>query len=157
MGSFQKLDQSSCNNAATKRAARRLSSFYDDILAPCGLRSTQVSLLQQLDRLVSPKMTELATALVMDRSALSHTIRPLERDGFVRFSANSLDRRVKLLVLTDAGREKLEHANKLWEKAQERFEATYGREEAATLRKTLDVLSSLDFSRRISLVSTREM
>jgi DNA-binding MarR family transcriptional regulator len=143
----KELDQSACNNAAAKRAARRLGGFYDEILAPCRLRGTQHALLQQIDRLGSPSMTELAAALVLDRSALSHTLRPLERDSLVALMPHKLDRRIRLVVLTEVGRQKLDECNVLWEKAQRRFEMTYGIERAAELRKTLDLLAALDFSR----------
>ena len=150
MGSFQKLDQSSCNNAAAKRASRRLGSFYDECLAPCKLRATQHALLQQIARLGSPSMTDLATALVLDRSALSHTLRPLERDGLVATGDHKLDRRIRLVGLTEAGLKKLEECNALWSKAQGRFEASYGPEDAAELRKVMDRLAELDFAYRSS-------
>ncbi|WP_158808791.1 MarR family winged helix-turn-helix transcriptional regulator [Beijerinckia sp. L45] len=120
------------------------------MLAPCRLRATQHALMQQIARLGSPSMTDLASALVLDRSALSHTLRPLERDGLIELHSKKLDRRVKLVVLTEAGRSKLEACDILWEKAQLRFEATYGPEEAAALRKTMDLLASLDFDRKAS-------
>jgi DNA-binding MarR family transcriptional regulator len=85
-------------------------------------------------RIGSPSMTELAAALVLDRSALSHTIRPLERDGIISLVPHKLDRRVKFVTLTQVGREKLAFANELWEKAQRRFENSFGQEEAAKLR-----------------------
>jgi DNA-binding MarR family transcriptional regulator len=110
-------------------------------------------LLQQIARLGAPSMTDLAAALVLDRSALSHTLRPLERDGLVALESKKLDRRVKLVVLTEIGRNRLEACDLLWEKAQHRFEETYGPEEAAELRKTMDLLASLDFDKRSNRLS----
>jgi DNA-binding MarR family transcriptional regulator len=140
------LDQSICNSAATKRAARHVGAFYDDILAPTKLRATQHAVLQQIARLELPSMTELATVLVLDRSALSHTLRPLERDGLVALRPEKLDKRVKRVVLTEAGMAKLDRCNQLWAKAQGRFEATVGVARAALLRSALDELASVDFS-----------
>ena len=134
-----------CNNAATKRAARRLGQFYDDILEPGGLRATQYALMDQIAALGMPSMTDLANALVLDRSALSHTLRPLERDALVAFQPGSLDRRIKRVALTDEGRRRLEVCRELWQRAQAQFEATFGVEEAAALRKTLDRLASPEF------------
>lgn len=142
------IDCSVCNNAATKRASRRLGHFYDEVLAPSGLRATQHALMEQIARLGAPSMTDLAQALVLDRSALSHTLRPLERDGLVTLRAGKHDRRIKLVELTDRGREKLEVCNKLWQRAQAQFEATFGVEEAANLRRTLDLLASPEFRLR---------
>ena len=71
-----------CNNAALRRAARRLGQLYDDQLTPSGLRTTQHGLLAQIEVMGSPALGELAD-MVMDASALSHTLRPLTRDGLV--------------------------------------------------------------------------
>jgi DNA-binding MarR family transcriptional regulator len=40
-----------------------------------------------------PTIGELAKALVMDRSSLGHTLRPLERDGLIAFEQSTEDRR----------------------------------------------------------------
>ncbi len=138
-----RLDMSLCNNAAAKRASRRLGIFYDEVLSPCRIRATQYALLDQIMRLPSPSMTDLASALVLDRSALSHTIRPLERDNLISLKAARHDRRIKIVSLTDAGKQKLEACTKLWQRAQAQFEAAFGPENAADLRRTMDVLASL--------------
>ena len=41
---------SECFVGAARKASRRLTQFYDDALAPCGLRSTQYSILSELTR-----------------------------------------------------------------------------------------------------------
>src|SRR6202047_258099 len=72
-----------CNGTALRKATRRVSQLYDAVLAPCGLRSTQRSILIHVARAGTPTMGDLAAALVLDRSALAHNLKPLERDGFV--------------------------------------------------------------------------
>ena len=101
-------DAGLCNGAALRRATRRVSLLYDQVLAPCGLRATQHAILVQLARAAEPPaLGELARALVIDPSALAHNLRPLERDGFVALSANPRDQRCRLVRLTPAGRAKL--------------------------------------------------
>ncbi len=146
-----KLDISLCNNAAAKRASRRLGIFYDEVLSPCKIRATQYALLDQIMRLKSPSMTDLALALVLDRSALSHTIRPLERDQLIALQPSRHDRRVKIVTLTDLGKQKLEACGALWQRAQAQFEAAFGPENAADLRKTMDLLASLNLDARRAL------
>ncbi len=141
-----------CNNAAAKRAARRLGQFYDEVLAASGLRATQYALLDQIVRLGSPSLTDLALALVLDRSALSHTLRPLERDGLVALRCVPEDKRVKRVELTDRGRARLEDGARLWKRAQASFEAVFGCEEAAALRTKLDQLASLNLCAQKSLL-----
>src|SRR5688572_2875489 len=74
---------SRCNNATLRRAARKLGQFYDDIVAPSGLKATQQGLLYQIHATGQPTMGEIAAALIMDLSALGHTLKPLIRDGYV--------------------------------------------------------------------------
>ena len=116
------------------------------ILAPCGLRSTQRSILIHIARAGTPAMGELAIALVMDRSALAHNLKPLERDGFVRVTVDPQDRRNRLVGLTQAGRTKLVESTELWQRAQQRFETAFGEKQAVALRAALDIIASNDFA-----------
>ena len=79
----------------------------------------------------------LATDLVVDRTTLGRTIRPLERDGLIAVVKGSLDRRSKELHLTEAGAERLRAAVKAWAEAQTRFEAVFGGQRALALRALL--------------------
>jgi DNA-binding MarR family transcriptional regulator len=129
----------SCNATAMRKASRRLAKFYDDILEPCGLRATQYAILHELNRRMQapPTMRELADALVMDRSALGHSLRPLEREGLVRLARSDEDRRRRHVIMTAAGEAKRRQGTPLWQIAQDRFEKVFGRAEAAQLRRTL--------------------
>jgi DNA-binding MarR family transcriptional regulator len=128
-----------CNATAMRKASRRVAQLYDDALAPCGLRSTQFAILAELHERTDrpPTLAELAAALVVDRSALGHNLRPLERDGFVTLQPGVEDRRRRHIVLTEPGRAKLQHALGLWEAAQDRFHAIFGQTEAEALRGAL--------------------
>ncbi|MFK0689942.1 MarR family winged helix-turn-helix transcriptional regulator [Mesorhizobium sp. IMUNJ 23033] len=134
-----------CNNATLRRAGRKLGRFYDDVLAPSGLKGTQYGLLYQIHIGTEPAMGAIAEALIMDLSALGHTLKPLIRDGYVETFADKDDRRVKRVRLTPQGGLKLDEATKLWTIAQQRFEAMVGKDQAAKLRAALDEIAALDF------------
>lgn len=134
-----------CNNAMLRRAARKLGQFYDDVLAPSGLKATQQGLLYQIHVGNEPAMGAIAAALVMDLSALGHTLKPLIRDGFLETFADPNDRRIKRVRLTPLGLVKLDEVMKLWHVAQQRFEDVVGKEQAANLREALDGIAALDF------------
>ncbi|CCV08696.1 Quorum sensing regulator [Mesorhizobium metallidurans STM 2683] len=134
-----------CNNAMLRRATRKLGQFYDDVLAPSGLKATQQGLLYQIHIGDDPAMGAIAAALIMDLSALGHTLKPLIRDGYVETFADKDDRRIKRVRLTPRGLVKLDEAMKLWSLAQQRFEAMVGKDEAARLRAALDDIAALDF------------
>jgi DNA-binding MarR family transcriptional regulator len=137
--------QNDCNCTALRKASRRVSQLYDEALASCGLRVTQLAILNQIERMGSPAMGELARALVMDRGALAHNVKPLERDGLVETVADPADGRNRLIALTRAGRKKIVEAERSWARAQDRFEASFGAKEAAALRRVLAVIASDGF------------
>ncbi|TPI54258.1 MULTISPECIES: MarR family winged helix-turn-helix transcriptional regulator [unclassified Mesorhizobium] len=154
MTDLQKPGFSRCNNATLRRTARRLGRFYDDALAPSGLKGTQFGLLFQISASSEPAMGTVAEALIMDLSALGHTLKPLVRDGYVETFPYKDDRRVKRVRLTPHGQAKLEEAIKLWSVAQQRFEEMIGAEQAAKLRATLDAVASLDLETRAAAPSS---
>jgi DNA-binding MarR family transcriptional regulator len=137
--SVEAADESPCSATAMRKATRRMTQLYDDALAPAGLRSTQYAILEELDRQADapPTMGELAEALVLDRSALGHNLRPLERDGLVTLVAGDNDRRMRRVVLTAPGRAKFAQARQAWKLAQNRFNDVFGESAAAKLRATL--------------------
>ena len=134
-----------CNNSMLRRASRMLGQLYDDELAPSGLRATQHGLLAQIHRMGAPALRDLAAEIVMDLSALGHTLKPLIRDGYVALVPDKEDRRVKHATLTSAGQKKLQQTMRLWTKAQQRFEKVFGDKKAASLRAVLGELSSEAF------------
>jgi DNA-binding MarR family transcriptional regulator len=82
----------------------------------------------------------------MDRGALAHNLKPLERDGLVEISVDPDDRRNRLIALTAAGRAKLAESEPLWKRAQDGFEAAFGVAKSAALRKALEYVVSDAFA-----------
>lgn len=128
-----------CYASSLRKASRRLTQLYDEALAPAGLRSTQYVILGELTGVdvEPPTLNELAEVLVLDRSGLGHSLRPLERDGLIRLQKSSQDRRRTHVVLTDEGRRRYEAAFPLWQGAQRAFASAVGRAEADGLRASL--------------------
>ena len=141
------LPESVCNGTALRKATRRVSQLYDSVLAPCGLRSTQRSILIHIARSGTPAIGDLAAALVLDRSALAHNLKPLERDGLVAVVMDPADRRSRLVKLTAKGEAKLGESQRLWQNAQCRFEAAFGPKEASALRRSLALIASAEFTK----------
>ena len=133
-----------CNCLALRQAARHVSQFYDQFLAPHGLRATQYSILARLQRRGTMSINLLAAALVMDRTTLGRKILPLQREGLISISPGRVDRRSKKLRLTKAGAERCRGALKGWRQAQAQFEAALGRKCAETLRALLHDVATND-------------
>ena len=136
-----------CNCLALRQAARHVSQFYDQRLAPSGLRTTQFSILAKLKGLGPMTINALARELVMDRTTLGRTMLPLERDGLIAIKDGSLDRRTKELVVTKRGTERLQRAAMLWVEAQKVFEERFGVGHAADLRGLLREVVSCELGR----------
>lgn len=135
-----------CNGSSLRKAFRRITQLYGAILEPSGLLHSQHSLLAHIERTGRPTMGELANDLVLERSALTHNIRPLERAGLVALVKDEADQRSRRVVLTDAGINKLAESKALWTVAHERFERLYGVEKAALLRGLLAEVYSDEFA-----------
>ena len=122
------IEGSACYATVMRKASRRLTQLYDDALEQSGLRSTQLAIMAELDRRINepPTMAELANALVMDRSALGHNLKPLEREGLVALLEGEKDRRRRHVTMTPQGEAKFREAKKLWQMAQDRFLRVFG-------------------------------
>jgi DNA-binding MarR family transcriptional regulator len=126
-----------CNCYAVRAAARHVTQYYDQFLAPTGLRISQFGILARLKRLGPLTISELAGRMAVDRTTLGRNIQPLERDGLVDIVPAASDRRAKEIRLTSAGNQRLKTARKGWQKAQAQFETDFGPKRAAELRLLL--------------------
>jgi DNA-binding MarR family transcriptional regulator len=109
----------SCLCLHVQRAARALARRFDEAFRPIGITHGQFSLLMSLNRPQPARMREVASLLAMDRTTLTANLKPLERRGLVEVAPDPADRRGRLLVLTDGGRDLLAEAMPLWRRTQE--------------------------------------
>ena len=135
-----------CNNSELRKAARNLGQLFDDVVGGSGMRSSQLGLLFQIEATRGPTMKALAKIIVMDLSALGHTLKPLVRDGYVTLVADERDGRVKRVFLTEAGKAKTAEGLDLWRVAQGRVEAVLGSDTALALRQALAMIASDQFT-----------
>src|SRR5881409_4027807 len=133
-----------CNCLALRQAARHVTQFYDQRLAPSGLRTTQFSILAKLKRLGPMTINALARELVMDRTTLGRTMLPLERDGLIAIKDGILDRRSKELAVTKAGTGRRQRGARRGGGAQREFEERFGARRAADLRGLLGEVVSCE-------------
>jgi DNA-binding MarR family transcriptional regulator len=134
---MEKFGIRDCNCASLRKAARRLTSFYDNQLAPSGLRATQFAILAFVNEMEEVSVNAIADRLGLDRTTAGKNLRPLEQSGFVEVTSAKHDGRQRAIRVTKAGHAALKAAVPLWRQAQSRFEAANGPEKAAALRDTL--------------------
>jgi DNA-binding MarR family transcriptional regulator len=137
---MEKFGIRDCNCNSLRRAARRLTSFYDSELAPSGLRTTQFAILAFVNEMEEVSVNAIAERLGLDRTTAGKNLRPLEQAGLVEVVSARHDARQRAVSVTRAGHAALKAAVPLWRQAQSRFEAANGPDKAAALRDTLKEL-----------------
>jgi DNA-binding MarR family transcriptional regulator len=127
----------------TRKVARAVTRLYDDVLRPCGLRATQLTLLMVIEAMGEPTISALAEQLVMDRTTLARDLRPMEAAGWVAVVPGH-DRRTRIVRMTNAGDATMRKAMPLWRGAQAALVDTgLGVDEWARLRNELGRLVTL--------------
>jgi len=135
-------DAAPCACGRLRRASRALTQFYDDAMAGSGLRVTQYSLMRTLARQGTVRISDLARAYLLDRTAMTRTLDPLVAQGYVRI-APGRDARTREVTLTRAGVAALDAAADEWKRAQAAVSRRIGRERLDALIATLADLESL--------------
>jgi DNA-binding MarR family transcriptional regulator len=133
---------SECTAFNLRKALRTVTHLYEQAMAATGVRDTQLSVLVALALGGDTPVVRLAATLGLDRTTLTRNLGPLQRQGLVR-SAPGPDRRVRLVRLTDAGREALALALPAWEKAHKRVVAALGKRRWQALTEALRATTAL--------------
>ena len=131
-----------CVCGRLRRAARALTQMYDDALVETGLRVTQFALLRKLSSRGSLRICELASIMLLDRTALSRNLQPLVADGLLRIAAGK-DARTREVSLTRLGRARLAAAKPAWDRAQREVSHRLGSPKVANLVVLLQDVEAL--------------
>jgi DNA-binding MarR family transcriptional regulator len=115
-----------CACANLRRADRVVTRYYDAVLRPSGLYSTQFTLLQALHLASEVSQKQLADLLEIDSTTLTRTLAPLRRKGWLRSKAG-VDRRELRLSLTAAGIREYQRVLPFWGRAQKGLEQALGK------------------------------
>lgn len=129
-----------CAAASLRSAARRISAFYDEKLAPAGLSIAQFSALANIADLRAPAMGALAERMELDPSTLSRNLKPLEDAGLVSIYPDPDNRRVRRAALSDKGKDKLVEAGELWMRAQKEAAAKVPLDQVTAIRRAIEAL-----------------
>lgn len=131
-----------CSGFSVRRAARVVSSIYNQAIGPSGLNSTQFSLLNAIYLMQPVGINQLASKMLTDRTTLTRNLARLSADGLVK-EINEQDRRRHSVGLTSHGESRLRHAHELWSIAQQQIEDQLGVSRVKRLRTDLKVLEAL--------------
>jgi len=142
LGGFMRSDEGACLAFSLRGAARKISAFYDARLAPAGLTIAQFSVLAHASGREALSVAALAERLMLDPSTLSRTLKPLEEAGLLAIDPDPDNRRVRRVQLSNAGKDKLLEAGRLWMAAQREAIATVPLGAVADVQRAVDALSS---------------
>jgi DNA-binding MarR family transcriptional regulator len=132
--------RSKCACTRVRRAARVLTSMYDEALAATGLNVAQFALLRAVGRLDAPNLSELGAEMALDRSTLGRNVQVLQRLKLLAVS-DSDDLRSRRITMTPRAERLVETCLPRWENAQRTVEQRLGKHGVATL---LDLLERLE-------------
>ena len=132
----------SCTCFNLRKAARRVTSFYDAALKPCGLKVTQMTLITAIRVLEPVTIKRLANAIVMDRTTLSRNVSLLNKKGMIDIEPGE-DLRTRRLSLTEQGHTALVASFPLWQKAQVEIINELGKDRWASLLEGISDLVAI--------------
>ena len=134
-----------CPALRVRQASRVLAKLYDDELAPFGLHSSQLPVLAAVALFgdSGATMSKLAQAILMDRTTLTRSIRPLERAGLLRVARSPDDARRKIVVITRSGERTIQAIFPVWERVLRQIKKSLGAEMLTELHARLDQVIAL--------------
>ena len=136
-------DHSPCVCLRLRKASRAVSRFYDAQLQPANIRGTQYAMLRHIAAVSDITVGDLSELLSMDQSTATRGIDVLYKNGLIAFAASPDDARKKILVLTQAGTDKMREAEPLWNAAQKKIQSTLKGSDLASLFHLLDTVAEV--------------
>lgn len=133
------MSSQTCHCILLRKAARKVSSYYDDALAPLGVNIAQFSLLRNLARSQPVSLTDLAARVELDRSTVGRNVKVLQRMGLVKIGHGE-DQREAVLTLSVGGRALLDQGAPLWDGVQEDIDRRLGADGSRQLQALLAAL-----------------
>ena len=123
-----------CSNF--RKTSRAVTQMFDEILAPTGLRATQIVLLVAIGAEETTTAPRLGQRLALDASTLARGLKRLEHDSLIERTSSSRGRRITI-SLTEKGREALREAIPYWKRAQHNLVSRLGEDTWSDLKATL--------------------
>lgn len=133
-----------CTSAKLRKLQRTVAVLYDAEISACGLKTTQYSLLSNIQAMQPVRPGDLAHAMRMSASTLTRNLRPLQEQGWVTVEEGE-DARSRSVSLTPEGLVKRKEAQRRWRIAQDKLNEKLGLERVAALHALIDeALEMLD-------------
>ena len=119
----------------------RMFRAVNDEMAGCGLSMARTKVLRRLCEQGPTRQSVLAADFAQSPHSITDIVDGLERLGLAQRRPDPVDRRAKLVAITDAGRTALDVANATWERLLTQIFGSLSEADRETL---LRLLASLD-------------
>ncbi len=129
-----------CTCMHIRRSSRCITQYFDAVLAPAGISSTQLTLLITISHDHSQSLTKISESIGMTKSSLSHMLKPMFEQDLVETEISG-NKKTKWLILTERGKLTVRLALPLWEHAQEQLVAKLGESDWQALIEKLARIS----------------
>ena len=133
-----------CNCIALRKASNNITKLYDAYLSKINIKVTQYSTLKNIHKLGNVNVHELAIELELERTTVLRNLDKLKKMGLISYKKNINDK-TKTIKLTINGNKKLNEANAIWWKAQEKFINVLGSNDQREFDTFLNKISKLNF------------
>lgn len=131
-----------CMCAGFRRTSRALTQLYEETLRPLGLRASQFTILQVLERAGEVSQGQIAEILAMDSTTLTRTLKIMRKQEWIAERPGK-DRRERLLRLGKPGEALLKRAVPSWEKVQARLRRQLGAQTWKNLAQWTDRVTAI--------------
>ena len=124
----------------TKRLYLLICQRIGDALKPYGLGRSQWQVIARLARSGTLAQRELQQAMQIESATLTCIVDTLAAKGWIERAESSTDRRVKMLLLTSAGRERMSTIPDPYEVVEHRMLEAIADEDRAQTQRVLEAM-----------------
>ena len=136
------MNDLSCMCISLRKAANNISKLYDNELSIINIKITQYSALKNIQVLGNPSVNELSIKLDLERTTVLRNLDKLKKMDLISYERNN---KIKIINLTVSGTKKLNQANFIWEKTQQKFLNAFGLNNQSQFDSFMNKISKLNF------------
>lgn len=138
------MDDFSCVCISLRKAANHISKLYDHELSALDIKITQYSTLKNIQDLGNPTVHELSRKLDLERTTVLRNLDKLKKVDLISYKKNDVNK-IKVISLTVNGTKKLNDAEVIWEKSQQKFLNAFGLNNKNQFDLFMNKISKLNF------------
>ena len=133
-----------CICISLRKAANHISKLYDHELSALDIKITQYSTLKNIQDLGNPTVHELSRKLDLERTTVLRNLHKLRKIDLISYKKNDVNK-IKVISLTVNGTKKLNDAEVIWEKSQQKFLNAFGLNNKNQFDLFMNKVSKLNF------------